>query len=122
LIPVFVGDPEEGMFAQTAAFSRLRVQHVFEEVVAGASDAPADALAGTVGRLLYLVHLAVLLWWLIDKSARQRATVALVTLTEHILPSAALALRLPPVRRFVITADELMREALFDNPIRDPQQ
>jgi len=64
-----------------------------------------------------LIHMAVLLWWLFDKSPRQRATSALVLLTEQLLPSAALALRVPPVRRFVIAVDELMREALFGSPV-----
>ena len=115
LIPVLVGDPEEGVFAESAAFSRLRVQGVFEEAVVGSTDAPAPAVAAAVGRLLYLVHLAVLLWWLLDKSSKQRATAALVILTEQILPSAAMTIRLPPVRRFVLSSDELVRESLFDN-------
>jgi AcrR family transcriptional regulator len=117
LIPVFVGDPEEGVFADSAAFSRLRVQRVFEEAVVGSTDAPAHVLAAAVGRLLYLVHLAVLLWWLLDKSPKQRATAALVLLVEQILPSTALTLRLPFVRRFVASADGLIREALFENPV-----
>ena len=116
LIPVLVGDPQEGVFAESAAFSRLRVQRVFEEAVVGSTDAPVSGLAEAVGRLLYLVHMAVLLWWLLDKSSQQRATGALVLLTQQILPSAALTLRLPPVRRFVISADALVREALFDPP------
>ena len=116
LTPVLVGDPEEGIFSQTTAFSRLRVQQVFEHVVAGARDVPKAPLAGALGRLLYLVHLAVLLWWLLDKSAHQRATAALVSLTGQLLPSAALALRLPPVRRFVIGVDALVRDALFGEP------
>jgi hypothetical protein len=37
-----------------------------------------------------------------------------VLLTRQILPSTALTLRLPLVRRFVLSADELIREALFD--------
>ena len=77
-IPVLVGDPEEGVFAASAAFSRLRVQRVFEEAVAGPPMLRTPRLAAAVGRLLYLVHLAVLLWWLLDKSAKQRATAALV--------------------------------------------
>ncbi len=113
LVPVLVGDPEEGVFAESAAFSRLRVQRVFEEAVVGSTDAPAPDLAAAVGRLLYLVHLAVLLWWLLDQTAKQRATAALVLLTQQILPSTALTLRLPPVRRFVLSSDELVREALF---------
>ena len=117
LTPVLVGDPEEGIFSPSTAFSRLRVQRVFEDAVAGSSDAPKPPLAGALGRLLYLVHLAVLLWWLLDKSAHQRATAALVALTQQLLPSAALTLRVPPVRRFVIAVDGLVREALFESPV-----
>ena len=117
LTPVLVGDPEEGIFAASTAFSRLRVQRVFEEAVTEAADAPKRPLAEALGRLLYLVHLAVLLWWLLDKSLNQRATAALVSLTHKLLPSAALTLRAPPVRGFVISVDELIREALFGNPV-----
>ena len=75
---MLVGDPAEGVFSETSAFSRVRVQGVFEEAVTGATDAPRLPLAQALGRLLYLVHLAVLLWWLLDKSANQRATSALI--------------------------------------------
>ena len=115
LIPVLVGDPDEGVFASEAAFSRLRVQRVFEDAVVGSADAPTRTLAEAIGRLLYLVHLAVLLWWLLDKSAKQRATTALVSLFQQVLPSAVMTLRLPPVRRFVLSADELLRESLFSD-------
>jgi len=117
LTPVLVGDPNDGIFAATTAFSRLRVQSVFEAAITGASDAPSSPLAESLGRLLYMIHLAVLLWWLLDKSPRQRATASLVALTEHLLPSAALALRVPPVRRFVSAVDGLIREALFEDPV-----
>jgi AcrR family transcriptional regulator len=113
LTPILVGDPQEGVFAESAAFSRLRVQAVFEEAVAGSTDSPAPAVARAVGRLLYLAHLAVLLWWLLDKSSKQRATAALLLVTQQILPSAALGLRVPPVRRFVLAMDELIADALF---------
>jgi AcrR family transcriptional regulator len=116
LIPILIGDPDDGVFAEGTAFSRLRVQQVFEDAVAGSTDAPKAPLASALGRLLYLVHLAVLLWWLLDKTPKQRATEALVALTEQLLPSAALALRLPPIRRFVVAMDELIREGLFGSP------
>jgi AcrR family transcriptional regulator len=117
LTPVLVGDPEEGIFAASTAFSRLRVQRAFEAAITGSTDAPPPPLAESLGRLLYLVHLAVLLWWLLDKSPKRRATAALITLTRQLLPSAALALRVPPVRRFVIAVDGLIREALFAGPV-----
>src|SRR5688572_22793581 len=63
LVPVLVGDPEEGVFAAGMAFSRLRVQGVFEQAITDATDAPGSRpLAEAVGRLLYLAHLGVLLW------------------------------------------------------------
>jgi hypothetical protein len=93
------------------------VQGAFEAAVTGSTDAPPPAEAAAMGRLLYLAHLAVLLWWLLDKSPKQRATTALVLLTQQVLPSAALSLRLPSIRRFVVSSDELVREALFGNPV-----
>lgn len=116
LIPVLIGDPDDGVFAAGTAFSRQRVQRVFEEAITGSTDAPKSPLGEALGRLLYLVHLAVLLWWLLDKTPKQRATVALVALTQQLLPSAALTLRLPPIRRFVVTMDELIREGLIGSP------
>ena len=90
---------------------------VFEGAVTGAADAPKPPLADALGRLLSLVHLAVLLWWLLDKTPKQRATGALVALTRQLLPSAALTLRLPPIRRSVVAMDELIREGLFGSPV-----
>ena len=116
LIPILVGDPDDGVFAAGTAFSRRRVQQVFEDAVIGSSDSPKAPLGAALGRLLYLTHLAVLLWWLLDKTPRQRATGALVALITQLLPSAALTLRLPSIRRFVLAIDDLIREALFGSP------
>jgi hypothetical protein len=64
--------------------------------------------------------LVVLLWWLLDKSPGQRATKGLVTLIEQAMPSAVLALRLPPVARIMRTGDDLFRDALFDDGVPAP--
>jgi len=115
LVPVLVGDPEDGLFAASTAFSRVRVQRVFERAVTEASDAPPSTLGLALARLIYLAHLGVILWWLLDRSPHQRATTALLALVRQILPSTALALRFPAMRRFVRTADDLVRDALFDD-------
>ena len=121
LVPVLVGDADDGLFAPSTAFSRLRVQAVFVEAVTGATDAPRGTLAPGLGRLLYLVHLAILLWWLLDKSPSQRATDALVALLERALPLVATALRVPGVPGLVDAADVLVREALLDDvPQEEP--
>lgn len=116
LVGVLVGDAEEGLFAPGTAFSRLRVQAVFVAAVTGARDAPRGQVAPALGRLLYLLHLAVLLWWLLDKSPGQRATAALVKLLGRALPLAATALRVPGVPGLVTSSDALVRDALLDDP------
>jgi AcrR family transcriptional regulator len=113
LVPVLVGDADEGLFAPRTAFSRLRVQSVFVQAVVGATDPPRGHVAPALGRLLYLVHLAVLLWWLLDKSPGQRATYALVRLLERALRMAAPVLRMPGVSGLVTAADALVQDALF---------
>ncbi len=115
LVSVLVGDANEGLFAPGTAFSRQRVQKVFHDAVLGASDAPRADLGPALGRLLYLLHLAVLLWWLLDKSSQQRATNALVALVNQALPIAVLILRLPGVRKLVVKGDKLFQEALLED-------
>jgi AcrR family transcriptional regulator len=119
LVPVLVGDASEGLFAPGTAFSRLRVQSVFVEAVVGAADAPRGEVGPALGRLLYLAHLAVLLWWLLDKSPGQRATQALLALLARTLRLAAPALRVPGVPGLLTAADGLVREALFGDPPQD---
>jgi AcrR family transcriptional regulator len=118
LAPAMVGDGEEGLFARATAFSRERVLAAFRAAVAGATDAPAGRLAEALARVLYLLHLAVILWWLLDRSAGQRATAGLLALVARVLPAAALALRLPAVRSFVLSADDLIGQALLDQAPR----
>ena len=50
LIPVLIGDPDDGVFAEGTAFSRVRVQQVFEDAVAGAADSPCVAGRCAVAR------------------------------------------------------------------------
>jgi AcrR family transcriptional regulator len=121
LVPVLVGDVDEGLFAPRTAFSRLRVQAVFVQAVVGASDAPRGQLAAALGRLLYLIHLAVLLWWLLDRSPDQRATYALFKLLERALRLGAPLLRIPGVPGLVISVDGLIRDALLGDspPVRN---
>ena len=60
----------------------------------------------------------MILWWLLDRSRRQRTTTALVGLFRQILPSAALALYLRPVKSFVQSTDALFVEGLLSAEVR----
>lgn len=119
LIPLLVSNGPDGLFSSTTAFSRERVQRIYQDAVVGATDAPRGDVAAALGRLLYLTHLAVILWWVLDKSPDQRATRALVQLMASALPAAALTLRLPRAARFILSGDRLFREALIDEPTED---
>ena len=115
LIPVMVSAEPDGLFGSETAFSRRRVQQIFQDAVVGAKDAPRGELSAALGRLLYLVHLAVILWWLLDKSLNQRATSALVILIKQILPMAALTLKIRRVGDFVMTGDKLFDQAMLQD-------
>jgi AcrR family transcriptional regulator len=113
LAPVLVGDASDGLFSRAALVSRQRVQHVFQDAVVGASDAPRPPVAAALGKLLYVAHLGIILWWLLDRSPRQRATTALLALVRQMLPAWALTLRLKQVRSFVLAGDRLLQDALL---------
>jgi AcrR family transcriptional regulator len=113
LAPLIVSDGPDGIFSAATAFSRRRVQATFERAVTAAADAPRAALAPALGRLLYLGHLGVILWWLLDRSPSQRATTALLEAIRRILPAASLALRLSPVQTFVLAVDRAFVEGLL---------
>jgi AcrR family transcriptional regulator len=116
LVPILVGDADDGVLAPSKAFSRRRVQAAFEAAVSGARDAPAREGALALGRLLYLIHLAVLLGWLLDRSPQQRATAGLLALLKRAMPAVALALRFPRMRALARAADGLLREGWLSEP------
>jgi AcrR family transcriptional regulator len=121
LIPVLVGDPDQGLFASGTTFSRIRVQSVFQNAVLGASDAPPTKVAEALGRLLYMLHLSAILLWLLDKSPRQRATTAFIALLQKTLASFSLALRLAPIRSIVCSAGDVFQEAILTNDYKNPE-
>lgn len=113
LIPVLFGDSAGGIFADASAPSRLRVQQIFLDAVQGASDAPPLPTAEALGRVLYVAHLAFLLWWLLDRSPEQRATYRMLQSLHQAEPFAELLIGLPFVEGFLLEADSLCREALL---------
>ena len=119
LVSVLIGDGKEGLFRPATRFSRERVQRVFHDAVSGARDAPAVEAVVPLSHLLYLAHLAVILWWLLDKSRGQKATDALIALLRQVLPPAALTLRLRSARTFIASGDKLFQEALLGDTVEE---
>lgn len=113
LLPVLIGTGDGDLFSDSTRGSQARVLAVFDHAVVGAVDAPSGALARALARASYLLHLAVILWWVLDKSEGQRATGGLVALLARVLTPLSLAVRMPPVRGFVLAADQLIGDALL---------
>ncbi|MFT3836778.1 MAG: TetR/AcrR family transcriptional regulator [Myxococcaceae bacterium] len=78
------------------AYSRAHVQPLFAQAVQGAVDAPAEA--GELAHALYLGHLMLLLFWLVDRTPKQRATQELLASVELSAPLIGGALAMPMVR------------------------
>ncbi len=113
LVPLLVSTSDEGLFAASTATSRARVEGAFVRAVTGAKDAPRGATGAALGRVLYLVHLGAILWWLLDRSRGQSVTRKLIGLMERSLAPFALALRVPRVRGFVRELDGLVASGLL---------
>ena len=110
---LLIGTGEQSLFSRGTSASRIHITGVFVDSVEGATDAPKGRRAAALGRLLYLAHLGLILTWLLDRSSGQRATAALIKLTETALPLLAAGLKLPGAWRVLERLDALFSEALY---------
>jgi AcrR family transcriptional regulator len=78
---------------------RERVGLAFYDLVRKATDAPRERQARQLATVLYALHLALLLFWLHDRSPDQRATDDLIKLARDTLALARPVLRVPPVAK-----------------------
>lgn len=82
----------------------------------GRGSVPPGKLEGEtllLARVLYLLHLAVILAWLLDRSQAQEATEELLQLIEKLLRPAAIALRIPGAGKLVGALDRIYRRGLL---------
>lgn len=113
LTPLLVGDEKQSIFSAETAFSRSRVEQVFIMAVNEAKDAPPSEDAKALGRVLYVIHLVVILWWLLDKSPRQKATEALLSMLKKVLGPVSISLKVSSFRKVVKNLEALCSSALF---------
>lgn len=98
------------VLGEAASEVRARVLGAFETVIAEADDAPAGR-AADVAAVLYAAHLAILLFWMHDRTPGARATKQLLALSRDALSFASPALAIPTF------ADALSRLALALRPV-----
>jgi AcrR family transcriptional regulator len=93
-------DPK-GLYPPENPYSQLHVQSVFREAVLYARFAPDEAQATQLGRHLYVIHLAIVFFWLVDRSPGQEATERLLDQMERWMPMLAIAASTPVFRDLV---------------------
>lgn len=116
VLPALLTDREAGLLSAHAAESRALVRGVFLRAVADAQRPPSEP--EVLGRLVYLLQLGVLLWWLLDRSPDQRATDGLLTLLDRFGPALGPILWVPGVMASLRTLDALATDALYE--VGDP--
>ena len=113
LMGVLVSSGEGGLFSNATREARLRVMGAFERAVSVAPDAPGTGLQMPFARLCYLGHLAVILFWLLDRSPDQGATQRLVAGIGRNLGRTRWLLRLPGAARVLGALDDVVWAGLL---------
>jgi AcrR family transcriptional regulator len=88
-------------FSEESADARELSRAIFRDVVEGASPAVPAKLTPVLTDLLWLAHLSVTLFWVIDTSPDQERTRQLVDRSIPMLTSAVRVARLPGASRLV---------------------
>jgi AcrR family transcriptional regulator len=106
---------EVAILGERIALVRSRVWKIFLEVVEGATDHPKEAQARDLATIFYAGHLAMVLFWLQDRSEDQRRTHELIHFASETFGTMRPLLKLPPV------AKALARLAEIITPLFGPQ-
>jgi AcrR family transcriptional regulator len=113
LLPVLVGDREKNLFASATKFSRDRVEGGFAFAIQHAKNKPTKEMEEPLSRLLYTVHLGIILLWLMDKSSNQSATKQAIKLMPTFLWWMSLGLRFSRGQKLVTQLNEIISKGLI---------
>jgi AcrR family transcriptional regulator len=95
-------------FSEESAGARELSMEIYREVVAGAAPAVPAKLAPVLPDLLWLAHLSVTLYWVIDTSPGQERTRQLIDRSVAMLASAVKLVRLPGANTLVQQVGSLL--------------
>ncbi|HKF95564.1 MAG TPA: TetR/AcrR family transcriptional regulator, partial [Gammaproteobacteria bacterium] len=78
---------------------RVRMERMFLAMIAGATDAPRERQARQLATVLYTLELALVLFWVHDRSPNHRATTDLLKLAHDGIALVRPVLRFPPIAK-----------------------
>ena len=119
LIPHIMSAQGPGLFSVHTAFVRGKMQRGFIHVMEDALDAPKkQEVQGAIGRLMYLLHMGIVVFWLLDRSPDQAATARLVSRLKDASPWMTFAMQLAKPQEVMLWLDGICQDALI--PPTDP--
>lgn len=112
LIPVLVGGAGQNIFSEDVSVTRIRVQSLFYRALKESKNPPGADLIEPLSRLIYYLHLAVLLFWLLDQSKDQSATESLLKSVKKLLKPIHYLIKLPGARKALLEFDKVISVGL----------
>lgn len=107
-----------GVLSESTADLRRKSLAMYRAIIEGATDAPRIRQRGDLAIALYGVHLALVLFWLIDQSAQAQRTQQLLALLRDLLKLLQPLLRLPMVSQALIRLARIIGPLLgADEPV-----
>jgi AcrR family transcriptional regulator len=86
-----------GVFSEGTADIRRRARKTYVEIILGATDPPKKSQCEDLATLLYGIHLALVLFWLIDESQDAHRSYLLLAFVRDMLKLLQPILWLPPL-------------------------
>ncbi len=99
---------EVGVFSENAADIRRLSRDIYVKVVTGASDAPRASQVGDLATALYSMHLALMLFWLQDRTGQTKTTYDLLDFLHDMIALVRPLLRLPPAAKALVRLAQIL--------------
>lgn len=113
LLTVFFRNSRQNLFAPDTKFSRQRVEGVFLLALSQAPKFPPENLQKDIARIIYTIHLAMILLWLLDKSPKQIATKQAMKLLPSFFWFLSMGLKFNRGQRIIRQVSEIITTGLM---------
>lgn len=107
-----------GVFGDETADVRRQSRDIYIAVVAGATDVSRKTQIGSLATVLYGMHLAMVLFWLIDQSKDTQRTQAFIIFLRDMLALIRPFLRFPPISKALARLAAIIGPMLGDDDVK----
>jgi hypothetical protein len=104
-----------GVFSDGTVDIRRRARKTYVEIIRGAKDAPKESQCEDLATLLYGMHLAMILFWLIDESQQARRSHLFLAFLRDMLKLIQPFLWLPPISHALVRLAAIVGPLLGDD-------